>query len=198
MADIWLMRHGAYEGHRPGYHAPLDAALTPQGRDQIRHCLPLPDDVTAIVTSPVLRARQTATVLAHHTGLPIIAASDLLAEWRAPSIVLRRTPDTYPPAYRAWRARRLAHPTLRCEDGESLTELHTRASQCGAFLHHTAQNHGPLLAVSHTLLLGVLTHLHEGPAAFATAARSPWSFAERRLCTDHQLTATQQLRRKGQ
>lgn len=51
-----------------------------------------------------------------------------------PSIVLGHTSDTYPPAYRAWRVRRLADPSLRCEDGESLTDLHTRARRCAAFL----------------------------------------------------------------
>lgn len=189
MADIWLMRHGAYEGHRPGHHAPHEAALTADGRDGVRRSLPLPEGVTAIVTSPIPRARQTASLIAHLTGLPIVATSGLLAEWRAPSIVLGRTAETYPPAYRAWRARRLANPSLRCEDGESLTDLHTRARHSAAFLHHTAQRHGPVLAVSHTLLLGVLTHLAEGPAAFTTAARTPWQFAERRLFTAFQSTA---------
>ncbi|MEU2246049.1 histidine phosphatase family protein [Streptomyces sp. NPDC019224] len=180
MADIWLMRHGAYEGHRPGYHAPHEATLTQEGRDQVHRSLPLPNGITAIVTSPIPRARQTATLVSHLTGLPIVATSGLLAEWRAPSIVVGRSAETYPPAYRAWRARRLAHPSLRCEDGESLTDLHTRARHCATFLHHTAQRHGPLLAVSHTLFLGVLTHLQEGPAAFVTAAKVPWRFAELR------------------
>ncbi|MCB5910150.1 histidine phosphatase family protein [Streptomyces pinistramenti] len=181
MADIWLMRHGTYEGHRPGHHAPHQATLTLEGRDQVRRSLPLPAGIAAIVTSPIPRARQTATLVAHLTGLPIVATTGFLAEWRAPSIVLGRTAETYPPVYRAWRARRLAHPSLRCEDGESLTDLHTRARHCATFLHHTAQRHGPLLAVSHTLLLGVLTRLPEGPTAFAATARNPWQFAELRL-----------------
>ncbi|MCQ9179845.1 phosphoglycerate mutase family protein [Streptomyces sp. IBSBF 2953] len=188
MADIYLMRHGAYEGHRPGYHAPLDAPLTWEGRDQVRRSLPLPEGITGIVTSPVLRARQTASEIARHTGLPIIATNGLLAEWHAPSIVLGHTPDTYPPAYQAWRARRLAEPSLRCGDGESLTDLHTRASRCADFLHDTAEEHGCLLAVSHAVFLGVLTHLQQGPAAFTLAARDPWPFAERRL-VPHQPTA---------
>ncbi|MFE7467577.1 histidine phosphatase family protein [Streptomyces sp. NPDC057499] len=190
MADIWLMRHGAYEGHRPGHHAPHEATLTQEGRDQVRRSLPLPEGITAIVTSPIPRARQTATLVSYLTGLPIVATSGLVAEWRAPSIVLGRTAETYPPAYRAWRARRLANPSLRCEDGESLTDLYTRARHCAAFLHHTAQRHGPLLAVSHTLLLGVLTHLQEGPAAFTIAAKTPWQFAELRLLPARQRAAT--------
>ncbi|MFD3653458.1 histidine phosphatase family protein [Streptomyces sp. NPDC058620] len=185
MADIWLMRHGAYEGHRPGYHAPHEATLTADGRDGVCRSLPLPDSITAIVTSPIPRARQTASLISHLTGLPIVATSGLLAEWRAPSIVLGRTAETYPPAYRAWRARRLTNPSLRCEDGESLTDLHARARDCTQLLHRTAQRHGPLLAVSHKLLLGVLTRLHEGPTVFAAAAAGPWPFAERRLFPTH-------------
>nr|WP_258310595.1 histidine phosphatase family protein [Streptomyces sp. FT05W] len=118
--------------------------LTQEGRDHVRRSLPLPEGITSIVTSPIPRARQTATLVSHLTGLPIVATSGLLAEWRAPSIVLGRTAETYPPAYRAWHARRLANPSLRCEDGESLTDLHIRARHCAAFLHHTAQRHGPV------------------------------------------------------
>ncbi|MFF4989305.1 histidine phosphatase family protein [Streptosporangium saharense] len=181
MGDIWLMRHGAYEGHRPGYHAPYEAPLTVEGSDQVRRSLPLPRNIVAIVTSPIPRAYQTATLIADLAGLPIVAVSSLLAEWRAPSIVLGHTVDTYPPAYRTWRARRLANPSLRCENGESLADLHNRASHCATFLRQTVQCHGSLLAVSHTVLLGVLTHLPEGPAAFITAAKTSWQFAERRL-----------------
>ncbi|MFB7630444.1 histidine phosphatase family protein [Streptomyces sp. NPDC056149] len=180
MVDIWLMRHGAYEGHRPGHHAPFDATLTSQGRDQIRHSLPLPDGTEAIVTSPLPRARQTAELIADLTQLPIIATSALLAEWRAPSIVLNHSPDTYPSAYLEWRERRLSQPSLRCGDGESLTDLHTRAGHCVEFLQRTAHAHGNLLAVSHKLLLGVVTRREEGPAAFINAATEQWPFAERR------------------
>ncbi|MFJ5050220.1 histidine phosphatase family protein [Streptomyces sp. NPDC088719] len=177
------MRHGAYEGHRPSYHAPHEAALTQNGREQIPRSLPLPEGITAIVTSPIPHARQTATLVAHLTGLPIVATSGLLAEWRAQSNVLGRTAETYPPAYRTWRARHLASPSLRCEDGESLTDLHTRARHCATFLQHTALRHGPLLAVSHTLFLGVLTHLQEGPAAFVTPPREPRGSSPSAACS---------------
>ncbi|MGD3109406.1 histidine phosphatase family protein [Streptomyces sp. YGL11-2] len=183
MADIWLMRHGAYEGHRTGHHAPFSAILTEEGHEQVRRALPLPDNITGIVTSPIPRARQTADRVAHLTGLPIVATSELLAEWRAPSSVLGRTSDAYPPGYQAWRTRRLAKPSLRFEDGESLADLHTRAARCTCFLRRTAHLHGPLLAVSHKLILGVLTHLNEGPTAFATAAAATWNFAEIRRFT---------------
>ncbi|WP_416968327.1 histidine phosphatase family protein [Streptomyces sp. 4F14] len=118
------------------------------------------------MTSPVLRARQTAHETACLTGLPIIAIP-LLAEWHAPSIVLGHTPPpTHPPT---------------APGANSLTDLHTRATRCTDLLHHAAQERGTLLTISHTLLLGVLTHLSQGPAnAFTTAATTPCPFAERR------------------
>jgi broad specificity phosphatase PhoE len=178
LADIWLMRHAAYEGHRPGHHAPPDAPLSAEGRAQI---LPLPADITAIVTSPLLRARQTADLLSELTGIPVIDTSPLLAEWRAPSLVIGHTPATYPPEYLTWRERRTSNPSLACGDGESLTELYERTSHCADYLSRAAHNHcGTVLAVSHKLLLSVLTRVGAGPQAYETVTNSEWGFAERR------------------
>jgi broad specificity phosphatase PhoE len=181
LADIWLMRHAAYAGHHPGHHAPPDAPLTKEGRQQVRDTLPLAPDTQGIVTSPLRRARQTAELLNHHTGLPILAVSDLLSEWRAPTTILDRTPASYPPEYKRWRQQRLDEPTSRYEDAETLAELHHRATTCAAFLSTVADEHGTILAVSHKLLLGVLTRCEGGPRVFARAAESSWCFTERRL-----------------
>jgi probable phosphoglycerate mutase len=177
------MRHGAYEGHRPGHHAPADAPLSAEGQAQIRRSLPLPDGITAIITSPVLRAHQTADLLSHLTDLPIIGTSTLLAEWRAPTIVIGHTPRTYPAAYLAWREKRTADPSLPCQDGESLTDLHARAQTCAGYLSSTSRIHGSVIAVSHKLLLGMITRLTSGPPAFETSALDNWHFAERRPLT---------------
>jgi probable phosphoglycerate mutase len=179
LADIWLLRHAAYQGHRPGHHAPPDAPLTPKGRTQLHRLLPLPAPITALVTSPLLRARQTAETLHDLTGLPILATTDLLAEWRAPTAIHGRTAATYPPAYRAWRNLRATHPDLPYEDGESLTALHTRATHCAAYLRHVADHHeGDILAISHQLLLATLVHLPSDPTTtVTTATQTLWPFA---------------------
>lgn len=181
MADIWLMRHAAYAGHHPGHHAPPNAPLSEEGRQQLRDTLPLPSGTRGIVTSPLRRARQTAEFLAHHTGLPILTVSALLSEWRAPTTILDRTPTTYPPSYTSWRQQRLDEPTSRYEDAETLAELHQRAVNCAALLRAVADEHGTILAVSHKLLLGVLIRREGGPRVFARAAERPWPFTERRL-----------------
>lgn len=178
MADIWLMRHAAYEGHRPGRHAPPDAPLSAEGRAQVHHALPLPEGITAIVTSPLLRARQTAALLSQLTGIPVIDPTPLLAEWRAPGMVIGHTPDTYPPEYRAWRERRATNPSLVCGDGESLTELYDRAGRCADYIAEVREGqNGDVLAVSHRVLLGALTRLDTRWQNPEGALRQEWPFA---------------------
>jgi probable phosphoglycerate mutase len=172
------MRHAAYEGHHPGHHAPPDAPLSAEGRVQVRRALPLPSRITAIVTSPLLRASQSADLLSQLTGIPVIDTTPLLAEWRAPSMVIGRTADTYPPEYHAWREQRAANPSLACGDGESLTELYDRASRCAEYLADV--RHGQdcdILAVSHSVLLSALTCLDTHSQNPEAALQREWPFA---------------------
>jgi broad specificity phosphatase PhoE len=177
LADIWLMRHAHYQGHVPGHHAHPDAPLSDYGRAQARCAVrSLPDSIVSVLTSTMPRAQETAEIICQYAGLPLVAVSGTFAEWRAPSAVLDRGPTDYPPAYQAWRERRLTQPDLRCEDGETLQELHHRATEAEAILA-TAARQGGVLLISHTVFLGVLARLQEGPAAFGTAIRQDWALA---------------------
>jgi probable phosphoglycerate mutase len=172
------MRHAAYEGHCTGHHAQPDAPLSAEGRTQVHRALPLPSVITAIVTSPLLRARQTAGLLSQLTGIPVIDTTPLLAEWRAPSMVIGHTPDTYPPEYRAWREQRATHPSLACGDGESLAELYDRASRCAEYLAEVRRDrNGDVLAVSHSVLLSALTCLDTRSQNPEAVFRQEWLFA---------------------
>jgi probable phosphoglycerate mutase len=172
------MRHAAYQGHGPGHHAPPDAPLSAEGRVQVRRALPLPPGITAIVTSTLLRANQTADLLSQLTGIPVIDTTPLLAEWRAPSMVIGRTADTYPPEYRAWREQRATKPWLACGDGESLTELYDRAARCAEYLAEVRRDrNGDVLAVSHGVLLSALTCLDTRSQNPEAAFRQEWLFA---------------------
>lgn len=183
MGEIWLMRHAIYAGHRPGYHAPDDAPLTDTGRSQTLSAPPLPERIDRIVTSPLRRARETASLLSATTGVPLIAESGLLREWSAPSSVLGHTSESRPRSYERWRHERLHDPDKAYEDGESLRHLHERAQAAHAFLQHmNRKSVGDLLVVTHKVLGEVLTHLEQGPAAFETASVSTWEFTELRRC----------------
>jgi len=179
LADIWLMRHAHYEGHLPGHHAHPDARLSDKGRAQARRAArSLPHGIASVISSAMPRAQETAEIICQHTGLPLIAASDIFSEWRAPTSLLGKGPTDYPASYRTWREHRLVRPNLRYEDGETLLELHHRATGGASLLILTAHSGGVLL-VSHTIFLGVLTRLHEGPVSFRNAIIQSWGFVER-------------------
>ena len=183
MADIWLMRHAHYEGHIPGHHAHPDAPLSAEGRAQARRAARiLPNGIAGVITSTMPRAQETAETICQYTGLPLIAASDTFIEWRAPTAVLGKGPTNYPPSYRTWRKQRLERPETHYEDGESLLELHRRATEGAALLELAASSSGVLL-ISHTIFLGVFTRLQEGPVAFRAAVSQQWAFGERRQAT---------------
>lgn len=67
-------------------------------------------------------------------------------------------------------------------DGESLADLHLRASHAAQVLSNTACK-GGLLVVSHKLFLGMLARLDQGPTAFEAASGDQWDFTEQRLWT---------------
>ena len=78
--EVWLVRHGETEWSRDGRHtSTTDLPLTPDGervaagiRDRLDD-----DDFSLVLTSPRLRARQTAELAGH----PEAEVDDDLAEW---------------------------------------------------------------------------------------------------------------------
>ena len=181
MADLYLMRHGHYVGHRPGYHAPDDAELSPRGRREAIVAAQVLPPVVAIVSSPLPRALQTAEILAKHSGFPLLEPVPDLREWRSPTAVQGLPPNEFPEDYSHWRVRRMLDPTSRYGDGESLQELSERAACARALLPTLVDRQDSLLVISHKLLLSLLTSTEPTSTAFSAAARSPWSFLEIRV-----------------
>lgn len=166
-AVLW-MRHGTCDDglHRPRAHARPDSRLTIAGtveahrtahRLRARRWRP-----ALIASSPLCRARHTATTVAEvlHAGLtePVV----VFAEWRAPHAVLGLAPGQYPSDYVAWREQRTQNPGSALPGGESLRAFAERAVLAAATAHDLAAEHGPLLIVSHRLLIGAVAALHHG------------------------------------
>ncbi|MGH3694157.1 MAG: histidine phosphatase family protein [Pseudonocardiaceae bacterium] len=84
------------------------------------------------------------------------------AEWRAPHCVLGLAPRQYPPGYSAWRNQRAHNPDSALPGGESLPTLAERALEATTTAHDLATQHGPVLIVSHRLLIGAVAALHHG------------------------------------
>ncbi|MEU3213000.1 histidine phosphatase family protein [Nocardiopsis alba] len=178
MADLYLMRHGHYVGHKPGYHAPDDAELSHGSRRETVIAAQHLPPVAAIVSSPLPRALQTAELLAQHSGFPLLEPVPDLREWRSPTAVQGLPPDEFPEDYTRWRVRRTLDPTSRYGDGESLQELSERAARARTQLSALMDRQGPLLVISHKLFLSLLTSNEPASIAFSTAARNRWPFLE--------------------
>lgn len=188
LARVDLARHAQDESARatPAYHPRPDSPLTEFGLHQARTAAAkLPIGYAGIVYSPILRAEQTARTFSETARIPLLAEMPLLSEWRPPTCVYGKTPDEYDEDYRAWRYTRTQNPHLAYQDGESLADLHMRAGLAASELRRLAREHGPLLAVSHKVLLGVITHRNDGPAAaFQSATHEPWTHCEIRTLAD--------------
>jgi probable phosphoglycerate mutase len=114
MLDVVLV------GRTPG------AELDDNGRQQARQiaCLLATRGITAIQSSPQLRARQTAQQIAEQIGLPIEIANAVdeidLGDWAGrPFSALREEP--------LWQLWNQARGSTRPPRGESMQELQTRA-----------------------------------------------------------------------
>ncbi len=114
MGRLVLIRHGESEGNRDRvFTRTPEVPLTEAGRAQVRR---------GIVSSPFLRARQTATVLAEWLALPVRVEEDLREQSYGelagqPYAALRDASDYDPERYWLWRP----------PGGETLVEVAARA-----------------------------------------------------------------------
>jgi broad specificity phosphatase PhoE len=166
-AALW-MRHGTCDDglRRPDAHARPGSPLTIAGaveaelaaRKLHEHRL----QPTLIVSSPLRRARQTATIVAGALDTCLAEPLSAFAEWQAPHCVLGRTPSQYPPDYIAWREQRTNIPDSALSGSESLHAFTQRAREAATIASDLATENGPVLIVSHRLLIGAVAALHRG------------------------------------
>jgi broad specificity phosphatase PhoE len=90
--ELWLIRHGETEWSRDGRHtSTTDLPLTDEGRRvaESLHDRLDDDDFSLVLTSPRLRARDTA----HLAGHPEAVVDDDLAEWDYGDLEGETTPE---------------------------------------------------------------------------------------------------------
>lgn len=129
MTTIILVRHGQTEWNRiERFRGIIDVPLNEVGRAQARavatRLAHLP--ITAVYSSPLSRARETAQAIAEPLGVPVLVLEGLrdinYGEWGGltPAEVKQRYPDLLATWY-------IAPHTMRPPGGESLTELRERS-----------------------------------------------------------------------
>jgi broad specificity phosphatase PhoE len=164
---LLLCRHGQSDWNAAGrYQGRLDdAALSPLGRAQAVALAArlAPRLLTAIYTSPLQRARQTAEAVASHPlplaegrgeGLPVIVRSELTdvdhGQWSG--LRHAEVEARWPELSRAWREE---PGSVRFPGGESLMEVRARALGFLAWVRHEHAG-GQLLVITHGEVLQLM------------------------------------------
>lgn len=129
MGTIFLIRHGEVKWNRENsYIGSTDLPLNANGRSQaglVAECLKH-QHVSAIYSSDLIRARETAEIIAARLGLSVNTVPDLrevdYGEWEGlPESEVRKR---YPDIFREWR---LNPSGVRIPGGETFAELRDRA-----------------------------------------------------------------------
>ena len=129
MAKIFLIRHGEVEWNRRAtYMGSTDLPLNSQGRlqaDRLADRLET-EDISAVYSSDLSRARETAEIIAGRIRLPIQITPEIreidYGEWDG--VPEADVPKRYGDIYSAWRA----NPAeVRIPGGETFQELADRA-----------------------------------------------------------------------
>lgn len=129
MGKIFLVRHGQTAWNRANaYIGSTDLPITSNGREEaalVANRLE-EQDIAAIYASSLLRARQTAEVIAERFNLPIRTVHELrevnYGEWEG--IPESEVGDRYPDIFPRWRANPM---DVRIPAGETFAELRDRA-----------------------------------------------------------------------
>jgi len=167
-AGILLARHGETDWNVPPQRVmgSTDIALNGRGRDQARELAArvAGEGIAAVWSSGLVRARETAAIVAGALGLE--AASDpRLDESARGAWEGRRMDEIEREDPEAWRSWRRAGPAFRFPGGESLAEHSERVE---AALAEIAQGPLPALVVCHggTIRVAVAARSARGLAAF--------------------------------
>ena len=160
---IYFVRHGESESNVDHIHRRGETQLTDAGRAQAAIVAERIEriGVDALITSPYVRARDTAAAISARIGLPA-EPNELLTEWELPTIINGRHRDD-PVAEEVRQAISAAvdDPDYRYEDEETFTEFSARAAAAiRSLMEHPAERlcvvtHGGFLrALIGTMLYG--------------------------------------------
>lgn len=130
MTNLIIIRHGYSVANKQGYMTgQSDVPLAPEGLEQAEQTAKFVCDnynINAIVSSPLLRARQTAEPICKRAKLPLFINDGLkelnAGDWegKTPAELFER----YPEEFLLWKT---DVGLSRCVGGESMAEVQTRA-----------------------------------------------------------------------
>lgn len=147
MTTLYIIRHGETTGNDAGrFQGSTDCGLSERGRRQIERlgerCRDLPFEV--LISSPLVRARETAEAANRYHGLPLQIEPDVAemhcGDWEEKSWDELRT--GYPAEMELWREK----PWLfQSPGGENMQQVYQRVTR--ALLRILEENRGKTIAV---------------------------------------------------
>lgn len=151
MRIVTLLRHGKTIDSTRRIFQSDDSQLSDLGRKQIESFLGIykRDNVQVVITSPLLRAKESAVMVSNSLNSPI-EESDLLAELKNPPAIRGKSYDD-PRAdgiYREWLASLTLSAGLRNETVENYIDMYERSERALDMLSNREEN--TILVVSHS------------------------------------------------
>ena len=152
--NLILVRHGETEWNRAGRCQGIaDIELNENGRKQVSELAESlkGHDISAIYSSDLIRAVETAEAIAHHHDLTIYIDPDLreMNQGEFEGLSFTNIRENYPHVLRDWRE---SPETLTIPGGESLIEVQDRALKVLNKVH-ARHNGETVVVVSHNLTI---------------------------------------------
>lgn len=157
MTEIWLVRHGQTDWNLEGrLQGQLDVPLNETGMQQVAELAEKLKSTrfSAIFSSDLLRARQTAGKISEELGLPIIFDRRLreISQGKVEGLLFSDVVERFEGAL----ADRTRDPVnSRLPGGESVAELAARFRECMDEIASGEHNH-PVLVVAHGLAIATM------------------------------------------
>lgn len=154
---LLIIRHGETEWNREErFRGRADLGLTPRGLAQAEALAQRLSswEISAVYSSPLRRARQTAEAIARAKGLEVRILEDLIdidyGEWQGLSLDEAASRDGQ--LFHLWRS---APHRVRFPGGESLQEVRTRAARVLSYIREQHPDE-MVAAVSHVVMCRIL------------------------------------------
>ncbi len=152
--DLILVRHGETEWNRVGRCQGFsDTELNNNGREQIRELAKslMNESISAVYSSDLIRALDTANAIAHHHNLTVEVDPDLreLNQGDFEGLTFVEIREKYSPLLNKWVE---SPEVVKLPGGESLKELQERAWRAIERIYIKHQNQ-TVVAVSHNLTI---------------------------------------------
>jgi len=152
--NVYFVRHGESEGNKKKFHQGEEVPLSKKGFAQAKAVARRLKniDIDLIYSSPYLRARQTASIIAHELNLPVKFWGQLRELKRPSELKGLEYTDPRAIAIKEIIKKNQIRPDWRYSDDESFSDLMARAEKVEKRLinRHCGQN---ILCVTHIQIM---------------------------------------------